>query len=81
VLAGKAVAVRWSRVLLAGHVGHPGQCRLSLVLYDMEHTGLGFETLKWLFASCRGLPIEPMVRVPRGEYTFLSVPSTWAHAA
>ncbi|MEO6269065.1 MAG: hypothetical protein ABIP08_02045, partial [Lautropia sp.] len=42
-------------------------CRF--VLYDMEHTGLGFETLKWLFASCRGLPIEPMVRVPRGEYT------------
>lgn len=45
-------------------------CRF--VLYDMEHTGLGFETLKWLFASCRGLPIEPMVRVPRGEYTYLA---------
>ena len=45
-------------------------CRF--VLYDMEHTGLGFETLKWLFATCRGLPIEPMVRVPRGEYTWLA---------
>jgi 2-dehydro-3-deoxyglucarate aldolase/4-hydroxy-2-oxoheptanedioate aldolase len=45
-------------------------CRF--VLYDMEHTGLGFETLKWLFASCRGLHIEPMVRVPRGEYTWLA---------
>jgi len=45
-------------------------CRF--VLYDMEHTGLGFETLKWLFASCRGLAIEPMVRVPRGEYTWLA---------
>ena len=45
-------------------------CRF--VLYDMEHTGLGFETLKWLFAACRGLPIEPMVRVPRGEYTWLA---------
>jgi 2-dehydro-3-deoxyglucarate aldolase/4-hydroxy-2-oxoheptanedioate aldolase len=45
-------------------------CRF--VLYDMEHTGLGFETLKWLFAGCRGLPIEPMVRVPRGEYTWLA---------
>lgn len=44
----------------------------GFVLYDMEHTGLGFETLKWLFASCRGLPIEPMVRVPRGEYTYLA---------
>ena len=45
-------------------------CRFAL--YDMEHTGLGFETLKWLFASCRGLPIEPMVRVPRGEYTWIA---------
>src|SRR5256714_5441862 len=45
-------------------------CRF--VLSDMEHPGLGFETLKWLFASCRGLPIEPMVRVPRGEYTWLA---------
>jgi 2-dehydro-3-deoxyglucarate aldolase/4-hydroxy-2-oxoheptanedioate aldolase len=45
-------------------------CRF--VLYDMEHTGLGFETLKWLFSTCRGLPIEPMVRVPRGEYPFIA---------
>jgi 2-dehydro-3-deoxyglucarate aldolase/4-hydroxy-2-oxoheptanedioate aldolase len=45
-------------------------CRFAI--YDMEHTGLGFETLKWLFAGCRGLPIEPMVRVPRGEYTWLA---------
>jgi 2-keto-3-deoxy-L-rhamnonate aldolase RhmA len=45
-------------------------CRF--VFYDMEHTGLGFETLKWLFASCRGLPIEPMVRVPRGEYPWIA---------
>jgi 2-dehydro-3-deoxyglucarate aldolase/4-hydroxy-2-oxoheptanedioate aldolase len=45
-------------------------CRFAI--YDMEHTGLGFETLKWLFASCRGLPIEPMVRVPRGEYTWVA---------
>ncbi len=45
-------------------------CRF--VVYDMEHTGLGFETLKWLFATCRGLPIEPMVRVPRGDYVWLA---------
>lgn len=45
-------------------------CRFAI--YDMEHTGLGFETLKWLFSTCRGLPIEPMVRVPRGEYTWLA---------
>lgn len=45
-------------------------CRF--VIYDMEHTGLGFETLKWLFSTCRGLPIEPMVRVPRGQYAYLA---------
>lgn len=45
-------------------------CRF--VFYDMEHTGLGFETLKWLFSTCRGLPIEPMVRVPRGKYTYIA---------
>lgn len=45
-------------------------CRF--VVYDMEHTGMGFETLKWLFAGCRGLTIEPMVRVPRGEYVWLA---------
>jgi 2-keto-3-deoxy-L-rhamnonate aldolase RhmA len=42
------------------------------VLYDMEHTGLGFETLKTQFALCRGLAIVPMVRVPRGEYHFIA---------
>lgn len=42
------------------------------VLYDMEHTGIGLETLKEQVAYCRGLPITPMVRVPRGEYHFLA---------
>jgi len=42
------------------------------VIYDMEHTGLDMESLKGLFASCRGLPIAPMVRVPVGEYTWLA---------
>ncbi len=41
-------------------------------IYDMEHTGLGFETLKWLFATTRGLEMEPMVRVPTGEYTWIA---------
>lgn len=45
-------------------------CRFAV--YDMEHTGLGFETLKWLFATHRGLAVEPMVRVPRGEYTYVA---------
>jgi len=44
----------------------------EFVLFDMEHTGLGFETLKMLFAACRGVGIEPMVRVPRSEYHFMA---------
>ena len=38
----------------------------------MEHTGLGFETLKTQVALCRGLDIVPLVRVPRGEYPFIA---------
>jgi len=42
------------------------------ILYDMEHSGIGLETLKAQAAHCRGLPVAPMVRVPRGEYHFLA---------
>jgi len=55
--------------------GMPQLCRnagAEFVLYDMEHTGLGFETLKTQFALCRGLPLVPMVHVPRGEYHFIA---------
>jgi 2-keto-3-deoxy-L-rhamnonate aldolase RhmA len=55
--------------------GLPQICKnagAEFVLYDMEHTGLGFETLKMQFALCRGLAIVPMVRVPRGEYHFIA---------
>lgn len=73
VLAGKTVAgamiFEFFSPGMSALLANAG-CRF--VLYDMEHTGLGFETLKWLFSSCRGLPIEPMVRVPRGEYTWLA---------
>ncbi len=73
VLAGKSVAgamvFEFFSPGMSAILANAG-CRF--VLYDMEHTGLGYETLKWLFATCRGLPIEPMVRVPRGEYTWLA---------
>jgi len=55
--------------------GIPQICRnagAEFVLYDMEHTGLSFETLKMQFALCRGLDLVPMVRVPRGEYHFIA---------
>ena len=42
------------------------------VIYDMEHAGMGLETLKTQVAACRGCGIAPMVRVPRGEYHFLA---------
>jgi 2-dehydro-3-deoxyglucarate aldolase/4-hydroxy-2-oxoheptanedioate aldolase len=42
------------------------------VIYDMEHTGTSLETIKAQVAFCRGLPIAPMARVPRGEYHFLA---------
>src|SRR6266700_3665292 len=44
--------------------GLPQLCRnagAEFILYDMEHTGLGFETLKLQCALCRGLGIVPMV--------------------
>jgi 2-keto-3-deoxy-L-rhamnonate aldolase RhmA len=55
--------------------GLPQLCRnagAEFVLYDMEHTGLGFETLKTQCALCRGLELVPMARVPRGEYHFIA---------
>jgi 2-dehydro-3-deoxyglucarate aldolase/4-hydroxy-2-oxoheptanedioate aldolase len=55
--------------------GMPQICRnagAEFALFDMEHTGLSFETLKTQFALCRGLEIVPMVRVPRGEYHFIA---------
>lgn len=48
------------------------QAGCEYVIYDMEHTGTGLETLKTQVSNCRGLPIAPMVRVPRGEYHFLA---------
>jgi 2-dehydro-3-deoxyglucarate aldolase/4-hydroxy-2-oxoheptanedioate aldolase len=56
----------------------PGMAQLLVhagceyVIYDMEHTGISLETVKTQVACCRGLPISPMVRVPRGDYHFLA---------
>jgi len=41
-------------------------------IYDMEHGGLGLESLKMLAAASRGVGVEPMVRVPRAEYHFIA---------
>lgn len=44
----------------------------EFVLYDMEHSGAGIETIKAQCAYCRGLEIAPLVRVPATEYDFIA---------
>jgi len=44
----------------------------DFILYDMEHSGAGFGTMKVQFAGCRGLGVAPLVRVPAGEYHFIA---------
>jgi 2-keto-3-deoxy-L-rhamnonate aldolase RhmA len=44
----------------------------DFALFDMEHTGLGYETFKHLVAGCRGLGVAPLVRVPASEYHFIA---------
>jgi 2-dehydro-3-deoxyglucarate aldolase/4-hydroxy-2-oxoheptanedioate aldolase len=73
VLAGETVA--GALVIECFTPGMPPVLRAAgceFALFDMEHSGLGFETLKGLFAACRGLEIAPLARVPRGEYHFLA---------
>lgn len=55
--------------------GYPSICReagAEFILYDMEHSGVGFETMKTQFACCRGLDLVPFVRVPSGDYHFIA---------
>src|SRR4029078_1805587 len=50
---------------------YPAICRdagADFILYDMAHSGVGFETMKAQFAFCRGLDLVPLVRVPSGDY-------------
>ena len=42
------------------------------IIYDMEHTGAGFESVKQQVAYCRGIGVVPMARVPRSDYSFLA---------
>ena len=52
----------------------PGIAQLSknagaeFVLYDMEHSGIGIESIKAQCAYCKGLDLTPLVRVPTTEY-------------
>jgi 2-keto-3-deoxy-L-rhamnonate aldolase RhmA len=44
----------------------------EFAIYDMEHTGMSFETLRVLAAGSRGPSPVPMVRVPATEYHFMA---------
>lgn len=56
----------------------PGIARIAaeagaeFIVFDMEHTGWSFETLKLLFATTHGTKSVPMVRVPATEYHFIA---------
>jgi 2-keto-3-deoxy-L-rhamnonate aldolase RhmA len=44
----------------------------EFILYDMEHSGIEYGTIKEQFAYCRGLDLVPMVRVPTTQYHLIS---------
>jgi 2-keto-3-deoxy-L-rhamnonate aldolase RhmA len=56
----------------------PGMAQIAaaagaeFVLYDMEHSGAGIDTIKAQMAACRGLGPVPMVRVPTTQYHFIA---------
>lgn len=44
----------------------------EFVLLDMEHSGVSLETIKTQIALCRGLDIQPFVRVPTTAYQYVA---------
>jgi 2-keto-3-deoxy-L-rhamnonate aldolase RhmA len=56
----------------------PGLCQIAanagaeFVLFDMEHGGVGIDTLKAQFAYARGTGIAPLVRVPGLHYHLIA---------
>ena len=56
----------------------PGIARLAaragadFVLFDMEHTGYGFERMRWVLAAARATPTVPFLRVPDAAYDLVA---------
>lgn len=56
----------------------PGLCQIlhsagaSFVILDMEHSGVGIDTIKAQISFARGLGIAPMVRVPGCHYHLIA---------
>jgi len=54
---------------------YPAICKAAgadFILYDMEHSGASFETIKAQVLLCRGLDLVPLVRVPGPDYHFIA---------
>lgn len=49
-----------------------GAAELDFVIYDMEHSGFGFDTMRMLLSTAQGADFTPLVRVPTGDYHFLA---------
>jgi 2-dehydro-3-deoxyglucarate aldolase/4-hydroxy-2-oxoheptanedioate aldolase len=55
--------------------GYPQAAKAAgaeFALFDMEHSGVGVETVKNQIQLCRGIGLVPMVRVPAGHYHFIA---------
>jgi 2-keto-3-deoxy-L-rhamnonate aldolase RhmA len=54
---------------------YPAICAAAgaeFILYDMEHSGASFETMKAQFALCHGAGLVPLARVPADDYHFIA---------
>jgi 2-keto-3-deoxy-L-rhamnonate aldolase RhmA len=45
---------------------------LDFLVYDMEHNGMSFDTLRWQMALFRGMKVVPIIRIPAKEYHFVA---------
>jgi len=56
----------------------PGMAQMAdasgadFVLYDMEHSGVDIESIKFQCAACNGIGMAPLVRVPTNQYHFVA---------
>jgi 2-keto-3-deoxy-L-rhamnonate aldolase RhmA len=44
----------------------------EFIIFDMEHSAAGTDTIRAQFAYCRGLDTVPLVRVPTADYHFIA---------
>ncbi|MDP9259056.1 MAG: aldolase/citrate lyase family protein [Actinomycetota bacterium] len=49
-----------------------GAAGADFVMFDMEHTGWGIDTMRQLLATARGTGVTSLVRVPAAERQFVS---------